>query len=103
MGRVDSSDIGKQALVNGISLEGKHFRGAAEIEDVRSDVFGDAVAVRVDGETHHFRQRDIGDVLIEQKTQGGASAKSSGCLLIPLLLGMLGVLAAYAGVHHLLI
>lgn len=103
MGRVDNGDIGKQALINGISLEGKRFRGAAKIEGVSSDVFGDAVAVQVDGETQHFRQQDISNVTLAPKPEGVTGGQPSGCLLIPLLLGMLGVLGAFAGVHHLLI
>lgn len=104
MGNVNFGDVGKSALVNGISLEGKSFRGAGEIMGISSDMFGESVQVKVDGEILHFRQNTIGDVVMDRRPDPVPVRKEGGgCLLIPLLLGMLGLMGAFAGVHHLLI
>lgn len=100
MGRVDNGDVGRQAIIRGISLEGKRFDGAEEIQGVKTDVFGDAVAVQVGGETLHFRQNDIADVTLGKKPESVTGGQPGGCAVIPMLMAAGGALAALAGAKY---
>lgn len=100
MSRITNADIGKETCVRGISLEGKKFEGFAKIQGVRSDLYGDAVAVEIDGRTHHFRQHDVSGIREGSDPQQVTGGQSGGCAVIPMLLAASGALAAYLGAKY---
>lgn len=60
--RIEDSDKGSRAYVNGVSLEGHRCQGLGTIEGVRTSGFGNSeVYVKLDstGKVERFRQEDV--------------------------------------------
>lgn len=100
MTRITSSDVGKETLVRGVSLEGRPFQGFAEIQGIKEDLYGEAVAVNVNGTTQHFRQHDVSGIREGSGPQNVTGGQPGGCAVIPMLLAAGGAVAALVGAKY---
>jgi hypothetical protein len=98
MSKITNGDVGKEAAVRGISLEGHRFEGYGEVQGVRSDMFGDIVEVKVNGQVQHFRQNNVARVREDSAPSGVTGGQPGGCAVIPMLLVAAGAVGAKYGV-----